>query len=314
MRTGCEVRRFSSLYSGVELLLGRYVGHLLIVPALSLIASGAALSPAGAIQADEAKIYATVVGANGNPVPRLTAADFSLRENGEEKRIARADLATEPMSVELITDRLGKSPEFTPDQMRAGLAAFVRVLLLVNPDSVISLRTFDSEAVQQLKPTSSAVQLANVIKTLFTNNGNSVLLDAIADASEALVNAPNSHRVIIGLIAGYKGDTSSITSLAAAQRLRRSGASFWVLEATASGVSNPSRDVMLNQATRDSGGFHSTVAIGTALEGAATRLAALVVSQYAITYAAPSSAANRRIDLTVKSDARILAPHWAPDR
>jgi von Willebrand factor type A domain len=294
--------------------MSRHIRHPLILAAFAVVISGAALTPARAIQADVATIYATVMGANGNPVPRLTAADFSLRENGEEKSITSAGLATEPMSVELITDRLGNSPEFTPDQMRAALAAIVRIVLLVNPDSTISLRTFDSEAVQQVKPTSNAVQLANAIKSLFSNNGNSVLLDAIADASDALMKAPNSHRVIVGLVAGYKGDTSSVTSLAAAQRLRQSRASLWVLEATASGVSNPNRDVMLNQGTRDSGGFHSTVAIGTALEGAATRLAALVVSQYAITYAAPSASANKRVELTVKGDAKVLAPHWAPDR
>jgi len=292
----------------------REPGTLVLALAVPLMLSIAVSVPARPVQADTATIYATVVGPNGNPVPRLTAADFSLQENGEEKRVTGADLATEPMSVEIITDRLGKSPEFTPEQMRASLAAIVRVILLVNPNSVISLRTFDGEAVQQVKPTSSPVQLTNAIKGMFTNNGNSVLLDAIADASEALMKAPNSHRIIIALVAGYKGDTSSITSLAAAQRLRQSRASFWVIEARAQGVSNPSRDVMLSQATRDSGGFHSTVAIGTALEGAATRLAALVVSQYAITYAAPSSAANRRVELSVKGDAKILAPHWVADR
>jgi hypothetical protein len=256
------------------------------------------------VQPDQARIYATVVGANGNPIPRLTAADFSVKENGVEKSILGAQLSTAPISVELITDRLGKSPEFTADQMRAGLMAMARTLLSINPDTAISLRTFDSEAVQQVKPTSSAAQLQNAIAKFFTNNGNSVLLDAIADASEALLNAPNSHRVVIALVAGYKGDSSSISSLAAAQRLRQSGASFWALEAVATAVSNPARDVMLNQATRDSGGLHTTVAAGV-----------LALAQYEIRYAAPASSPNRRVDITVKNGAgQVLAPHWAPDK
>ena len=204
------------------------------------------MAAVGARQADEATMYATVLGANGHPVPRLSAAAFSVKENGEDKRLVRVGLAADPMSVELLTDRLGRSPEFTPDQMRAGLRTVVRTILAVNPDSTIGLRTFDSEAVQQVKPTSSAVALEAAIRKLFSNNGNSVLLDAIGDASEALRQSPRRHRVIVALVAGYKGDTSSLTSLAAAERLRQSGASFWALEATAAGVSNPNRDVMLN--------------------------------------------------------------------
>jgi hypothetical protein len=269
----------------------------------------------GPIQADDARVYATVVGANGNPVPRLTAADFAVLENGAEKRVLSAALSTDPMSVEIITDRLGRTPEFTPDQMRAGLMAFVHTLVSINPDTQISLRTFDSEAVQLVKPTSSVARLESVIRKTFTNNGNAVLLDAIADASEDLQRAPNRHRIVIGLVAGYKGDSSSISSLAAAQRLRQSGASFWALEAVATGVSNPARDVMLNQATRDSGGMHTTVSIGTAIEAAAARLAVLALAQYEIRYAAPANTANRRIDVSVKTGGvNVLAPHWTPDR
>ena len=170
---------------------------------LNVLAALAVATTIRAGQADEATIFATVIGANGNPVPRLGAADFSVKENGEDKRVLRAGFAAEPLSVELLTDRLGKSPEFTPDQMRAGLGAFVRTILAVNPDSTIGLRTFDSEAVQQVKPTSSAVALDSAIRKFFTNNGNSVLLDAVGDASEALVRSPNQHRVIVALVAGY---------------------------------------------------------------------------------------------------------------
>ena len=56
------------------------------------------------------------------------------------------------------------------------------------------------------------------------------------------------------------------------------------------------------------------MSIGTAIEGAATRLAVLVLAQYAVTYAAPGSAANRRLDLTVHGDGlKVLAPHWTAD-
>jgi hypothetical protein len=228
--------------------------------------------------------------------------------------VVSADVSTDPLVVELMTDRLGgKRSDVTPDQMRAGLRAIAHTILTASPDSVISLRTFDSQAIQVVKPTSSVVQLDNTIKKFFSNNGNSVLLDAVADASEDLRKAKNGRRVIIGLVAGYMGDTSSVSSLATAQRLRQSGASFWVLEVVGAGmVASPKRDVILTDGTRDSGGFHATVATGTAIEAAATRMAGLVLSQYAVTYAAPSGAADRRVDVQVRGEGmRVLAPHWA---
>ena len=268
-----------------------------------------------AAQADEAKVFATVLGPNGNPVAHLTAADFVIHENGEEKRVLNADISTEPLAVELITDRLGGRSDFTPEQMRAGLDAIVETILSVSPDSQIGLRTFDSESVQQVKPTVSAVQLSATIKKLFSNNGNSVLLEAIADAGNALRFAKTPRRAIIGLIAGYKGDASGITSLQSAEALRQSGASFWAVEAVANGVMNPSRDVMLTQATRDSGGYHSRVQVGTAVANACTRMAVLVLSQYAVTYGAPASGKNKRIDVAVKGQGMtVAAAHWAADR
>jgi hypothetical protein len=258
-------------------------------------------------QADAARIYVTVMGANDAPVPRLTAADFTVYENKEEKHVTSADLATDPLSVEIITDRLGGRPEFTPVQMRAALMALVHTIQSVSPDSQISLRTFDSESIQQVKPTTSTDLLDRSIKKLFSNNGASVLLEAISDAARALQKAPNSHRAIIGLVAGYKPDTSGVFS--------RSTADVLVLEAAAAAVSNPNRDVMLTQGTEESGGWHTAVSTGTALETAATRLAVLLVSQYAVTYAAPGIGANRRIDVTVRGDGlHVLAAHWVADK
>jgi hypothetical protein len=266
-------------------------------------------------QADAARIYVTVMGANDAPVPRLTAADFKVYENKEEKNVTSADLATDPLSVEIITDRLGGRPEFTPVQMRAALMALVHTIQSVSPDSQISLRTFDSESIQQVKPTTSTDLLDRSIKKLFSNNGASVLLEAISDAARALQKAPNSHRAIIGLVAGYKPDTSGVFSRSTADVLRQSKASFWVLEAAAAAVSNPNRDVMLTQGTEESGGWHTAVSTGTALETAATRLAVLLVSQYGVTYAAPGIGANRRIDVTVRGDGlHVLAAHWVADK
>jgi hypothetical protein len=199
--------------------------------------------------------------------------------------------------------------------MRLGLNAFVDTILSVSPDSQISLRTFDSESILQVKPTMSAVQLTGTIRKLFSNNGNSVLLEAIADSSNELSFAKTPRRVIIGLIAGYKGDASGITSLQAAEALRRSGASFWAVEAAATGVMNPNRDVMLTQGTRDSGGYHTRIQVGTAVEVACTRMAVLVLAQYAVTYGAPGSGKNRRIDVAVKGQGlTVAAAHWAADR
>jgi len=281
-----------------------------LIACAGVVAAGAARS---ALQ-DMGRVYVTVVAGDGSPVTDLTAREFGVRENGADMAIESVAQAAEPMTIDLITDRLGVDATFTPAQTRAALGAFVHTILEASPESRIGFRTFDGASVQEVKPTSSLVLLDKAFKNVFTTNRNPVLLDAIADACEQMRQAAMPRRMVVALAAGYKTDTSSVLGSTAAADLRHARTSLWAIEANTvtGGVQSPNREGILLMGTRDSGGMLAVVNVGTALEGAAARLAKLMLAQYVITYAGAgqwSSAVQFQVG-TSRPNTKVLYPHW----
>ena len=73
----------------------------------------AAVIVAGAAAAQEAgpttrTVYVSAVDGEGVPVTDLTAADFRVREDGKDREVVRAELATEPMHVAIVVDDNGR--------------------------------------------------------------------------------------------------------------------------------------------------------------------------------------------------------------
>ena len=140
-----------------------------------------------------------------------------------------------------------------------------------------------------------------------------MLLEGIADACQALAKMPEDRRAIIALVSGYKPETSGIEPRAAAEALRQNKVTFWALEGQAENgrSTNANRDVLLLGGTRDSGGMISTVGAGTALPGAAQRLAVALVAQYEVTYESPANAKTTQLSIgSTRPGARVLAPRW----
>jgi VWFA-related protein len=264
-------------------------------------------------QADFARVYVTVTDDAGRPIKGLTTEDFVVRENNEPKKIANVETASKPLSLEILTDRFGVRADFTADDARHALLNIVDLILGVLPESQIGIITTDGAAVPVVKFTSSPTALNNKIKDFFTNGQTPVLLEGIADACQALSKMPEDRRAIIALVSGYKPETSGIEPRVAAEALRQNKVTLWALEGQAENgqSTNVNRDAVLLGATRDSGGLLSTVGIGTALPGAAQRLAVALVAQYEVTYEAPANSKTTQLSVsTTRPGARILAPRW----
>jgi hypothetical protein len=102
--------------------------------------------PAGQAPEGLGRVYVTVVAADGSPVTDLTAREFGVREAGADMPIESVSLATEPMAIDMMTDRLGIDATFTPAQARAALGVFVHAILDASPESRITFRTIDGES------------------------------------------------------------------------------------------------------------------------------------------------------------------------
>ena len=272
----------------------------------------AAIVPIGGAQRDANRVYAVVTEGGGKPIKGLAAKDFTVKVDGAPRNIVSAAPATDPVSVEILTDRFGDDATYGILGVRATFSVIVQALHKGDPDGLISFRTFDGASILQVKPTNSVVELASVIKRLLSAGTTPVLLEAVHDACLSLESAPSDRRVILAVIAGYKIDWSAGHARDVANDIFRTGASFWVLEGLSSQlppIEGPERQILINQVAPASGGVHDVVRVGTALETRGRWMADLILSQYAVDYDGPRSGAKLEVGVTVPK-AKVIAPTW----
>ena len=288
--------------------------HLVFAAAVCLsVTVMPATLPLDAQGSDTATVFTAVTDRGGKPLKGLTAEDFSVAEDGAARQVITVEPATGPLSVALLIDRFGQDSTFSILAVRGALESMVKTLHAANLDTEISVTTIDPAAVPQIPFTMSTVQMLDFINRLPPGVNQAVLLEGIMTASKSMSAAKYSRRVIVALVAGYKPEGSAVEVPLVAATLRQSGASLWVLEGRSSfggGSVSSTRDAALTFLVPASGGARVSVGLGTALETQGKRLVETLLSQYAVTFAAPSpSATTRAITVSVK-DAKVLAPAW----
>jgi hypothetical protein len=285
------------------------------LPVASLLLA-AGLAGATGVRAqggDSTRVYVAVTDKGGKPIKALGPADFAVAEDGQSKTVISAEPAADPLSVALLVDRFGQDATYSILAVRGALENVVKTLYAANAGTEMSLTTIDPAAVPQIPFTMSAVTVTNFIRKLAPGVDQSVLLEGIVAASRAMSGARGPRRAIVAVIAGYKSEASRVEMPDLGHELRLSRASLWVLEGRSSfggGAPSAGRDAILTQAVPTSGGASLSVAIGTALETQAKRLAETLASQYAVTYAAPARGASTLAVSVQVKNAKVMAPTW----
>lgn len=273
-----------------------------------LFAATLAAAPA---QDAEKSIFVSVIDSAGRVVRGLEAADFAIREDGEDREILSAKISTEPLQIALLADTTGGAARHV-QPLRNALKTFVDATIAAHPNSQISLWTFGERPRRVADFSSDAALLGQKIGGLFPiSNAGSVLVDTIHDTSEALAKRPGRRRAIVVLNVEPADEQSERDPKKINESLARSGAQLWTLSLQIK-VSETQRGYLLRTFSRNAGGLLAIVSADSGLDAQMRRFAESLSTQYELTYRRPSATA-KVVQTGIRVDGlQVVAGLFAP--
>lgn len=260
---------------------------------LTVVASVLQVHPrvsASQVSDRERTLFVSAVSERGEPVENLGPRDFVVREDGAQREVLRASLATEPIDIALLVDNTASSgAALVP--MREALRRFVARMAPMNQIALIGLADRPTILVDY---TSDMDLLEAGIGRVFTQSNSSMtLLTAVVETARGLERRETPRAVVIPVITEGV-EFTSYYSRDVTQALASAGAA---LHAVTIGTFYPSgddvvereRERVLDESTRDSGGQRVTMFDANGLTQALDRLAAELSSQYKVVYVRPQS-------------------------
>jgi len=247
-------------------------------------------------------IIVTVLDPAGAVVKGVGPGDLAVREDTATREVVDVKPATEPMAIALIVDNtkptMGK--DAPTQELRAGLASFVKKVQAASPESTIGIWEFAGAGVMTQKPTVKTEDLTKRISHMFpSQQSGGVMLEALVDASKELGKRSVSPRRIIVSVSFNSPEVSTIEPRDVAIEMRKAGVSFWAVSiqansdaSTSSQGSSAAREVILTNATAASGGMRMSGVTAISLEAQMVKIADALTSQYIVTYARPADAAK----------------------
>jgi Ca-activated chloride channel homolog len=167
------------------------------------------------VQTDLVNILASVIDANGRPIPDLTQDAFSLSEEGVPQKVERFEPQTNrPLDLALMVDSSMSAYKDLKVEMEAA-AHFIRQV--VRPGDTLGVFEFD-ETVTQLSDFSDNVpKLQESVHQIRMGAGTSIY-DALVLGSNALRRRPEGRRRAIVLVTDA-GETTSVSKFEDARRV-----------------------------------------------------------------------------------------------
>jgi VWFA-related protein len=270
-------------------------------------------------------VFVTVTESSGGPVLDLAREDFSVREDGKDREVVRAEIANVPLHVMLIVDDNGTGI------FRFGVAQFIQQLA---GRAQIAISTVTGQTQQLINYTNDMAALSQVVGTLTarpaTNDGGQ-LLEGIFQAAKDQGRRRFACPIIIALTVGGE-EHSTVPPHHALDELAKSGSRLYVVQVASNAQMRPNVPIttakqllgenlslseVLGQGPKQSGGQRIEIVAAPGLVQGLQRIAVELKSQYAVAYNRPDTRprATERISVSIKRRGLTLrAPSRVPGR
>jgi VWFA-related protein len=266
-------------------------------------------------------IYFSVVDNKGAPVPGLTSADVTVKENNKEYPVEKFGPATGPLQIAVIVDDNGTGA------FRSATAGFIQNMLGKAEFEIVTV-------LQQVRRLTEFTTDVNTLKAAIDSLGQrsgvsdgSFLTDAIFEAGEDLQKRAAARPAIV-VITAAGPDRSNAQSGDVLKQLKATMASLNVVSlsspmVTASGTSglgalinDAEGNRALDEGPRQSGGKRHGAQTAQAVTAALKLVSDQLSSQYALTYTLPDGVKpHERLQIQVKKGGTtVLAPTRIDDR
>jgi hypothetical protein len=276
------------------------------IAALCAFSAAAGRSP-GVLAATERAMTVSVVDESGAPVRDLGISDFIIREDNVAREVLRVGNANEPMQIALLMDTSTAARD-NISHYRTALLPFVT--MLTNPTeggqkNQVAIFATGERPTLITNYTTSLIELQRGINRLWARDDTGAyLLDSILEVTQGFAKQEARRPVIVAVT--QEGPELSYRQYdQVLAPLRGSAAPFHALilgsPSTSLDDETRSRNIVLDEGTRGTGGSREQLLTPMALRGKLQQLATVLTHQYLVTYSHPDSLIPpERVTVTAK--------------
>jgi len=265
----------------------------------------------------ERTVYVTATDQNGVYIANLEAADFSVKEGNAERPVLRVAPASARLKICLAIDE-GLSPDAI---VREAAARFIQQL---QGSADIALHMVGPANTKLVDYTTDASLLIKLIAGLPSRaQGAGNLVESLFELAKTQRNV-EGRRVLV-VLATEVPQRRTVTAKGVIDQLRDTGAVLFAVTLSGpAGTAEPmtpdmahletteeaERDRVLNDGTRQSGGFRVTALRVESFSAALDRIRGELLHQYELTYVLPAGAkSDGRVSITArKSGVTVRGP------